>query len=701
MVVQTTYAASVSNYVITADPLENSSCQTPVAKTTFSPSDSVVYLWSAVSNVVVGDTVEWRWFSPGNSFYNSSTYTSTFNGNGCLWGGIYISGQQAANLPGNWRVELYINGTLAATSNFTIGQGLPAPNNLRFTISGNMLTITWDAVAGAAGYNLLLGILPGSYLGSFDAGNITQLGPFDVSGASGTFYLAVQAYSGSIESSNSNEIKITLGSSGIAAPQNFRYTLNGNILTLQWDAAPGATGYNLFLGLQSGDYFSGPLDVGNILQLPIDITGVIGTFYLAADAYNGSQTSGYSDEIAVKLGSVNPQPFDTSGVTSTLFGALGQFYNPNTTPAMLNTLRNVFISGGFGAIDTLLMNTYPQIITSIPNGIFINYGNGFTDQLGNLMSGSITATHSNVTTSGGTWNGNYSFIVDNLYANGNFLADGSASGSFNFSFTPLFVGDISISGIVNAVGLEATGILREINVSKVVASGTYGSVSGSVHIDRNQCPNFPISGSVTYTIGGQTNTVIFNNDCNTSAYGITDGSGPLITSLTPNSGKPGDQVTIIGTGFGATRGSSTVTFVGTAAQVLSWSDTSIVVQVPNITSTGNVIVTVGVNASNGVEFTVINQCSALQVSGADTPETRVIDLGINHGTFQFSYETYSQQDEIIVSYEGTVLFDTGCVGASGTQNLTYSGTSTDITVDVHPNCAGGTGTAWAFTVYCP
>lgn len=48
MVVQTTYAASVSNYVITADPLENSSCQTPVAKTTFSPSDNVVYLWSAV-----------------------------------------------------------------------------------------------------------------------------------------------------------------------------------------------------------------------------------------------------------------------------------------------------------------------------------------------------------------------------------------------------------------------------------------------------------------------------------------------------------------------------------------------------------------------------------------------------------------------------------------------------------------------------
>jgi len=94
-------------------------------------------------------------------------------------------------------------------------------------------------------------------------------------------------------------------------------------------------------------------------------------------------------------------------------------------------------------------------------------------------------------------------------------------------------------------------------------------------------------------------------------------------------------------------------------------------------------------------------CNAQQVSGADTPETRMINLGRTSGTFQFSFDTVSQPDRMVVSYEGATLFDTGCVGASGVRSLTYSGTSTVVTVQVTPNCNGGSGTAWSFTVSCP
>jgi len=94
-------------------------------------------------------------------------------------------------------------------------------------------------------------------------------------------------------------------------------------------------------------------------------------------------------------------------------------------------------------------------------------------------------------------------------------------------------------------------------------------------------------------------------------------------------------------------------------------------------------------------------CNAQQVSGADTPETRMINLGRTSGTFQFTFDTVSQPDRMVVSYEGATLFDTGCVGASGVRSLTYSGTSTVVTVQVTPNCNGGSGTAWSFTVSCP
>ena len=84
----------------------------------------------------------------------------------------------------------------------------------------------------------------------------------------------------------------------------------------------------------------------------------------------------------------------------------------------------------------------------------------------------------------------------------------------------------------------------------------------------------------------------------------TGGSSPSITSLNPASGAVGTSVTITGANFGATQGSSTVKFNGTAGTPSSWSATSIVVPVPAGASTGNVVVTVGGVASNGVNFTV-------------------------------------------------------------------------------------------------
>jgi hypothetical protein len=94
-------------------------------------------------------------------------------------------------------------------------------------------------------------------------------------------------------------------------------------------------------------------------------------------------------------------------------------------------------------------------------------------------------------------------------------------------------------------------------------------------------------------------------------------------------------------------------------------------------------------------------CSSVQVAGGDAPETRTIEMGRMSGTFNFSYDTYSIADRIVVLYEGKTLFDTGCVGASGSVNILYIGTSTTITVQVTPNCAGGSGTQWTFKVGCP
>jgi Bacterial Ig domain/IPT/TIG domain/Family of unknown function (DUF6298)/Putative collagen-binding domain of a collagenase len=81
-------------------------------------------------------------------------------------------------------------------------------------------------------------------------------------------------------------------------------------------------------------------------------------------------------------------------------------------------------------------------------------------------------------------------------------------------------------------------------------------------------------------------------------------ASPSITSVSPTSGKVGVPVTISGANFGTTQGTSTVKFNGVAATPSSWSATSIVAPVPSGATTGNVVVTVGGVASNGVSFTV-------------------------------------------------------------------------------------------------
>jgi hypothetical protein len=79
---------------------------------------------------------------------------------------------------------------------------------------------------------------------------------------------------------------------------------------------------------------------------------------------------------------------------------------------------------------------------------------------------------------------------------------------------------------------------------------------------------------------------------------------PVIQLMTPQSGPVGTLVAIVGSGFGASQGTSTVMFNGTPVTWVSWSATSLQVQVPAGATSGNVVVTVSGKASNTKSFTI-------------------------------------------------------------------------------------------------
>jgi len=168
-------------------------------------------------------------------------------------------------------------------------------------------------------------------------------------------------------------------------------------------------------------------------------------------------------------------------------------------------------------------------------------------------------------------------------------------------------------------------------------------------------PSGAATGNVVVTVGGQASNGV--------SFTVTV-PAPSITSLSPTSGPVGTAVTIAGTNFGSSQGSSTVTFNGTSAGTASaWSATSITVTVPSGAATGNVVVTVGGQASNGVSFTVtVPAPSITSLSPTSGPVgTAVTIAGSNFGSSQGS---------------SMVMFN----GASGGTASAWSATSITVTV---------------------
>ena len=134
----------------------------------------------------------------------------------------------------------------------------------------------------------------------------------------------------------------------------------------------------------------------------------------------------------------------------------------------------------------------------------------------------------------------------------------------------------------------------------------------------------------------------------------------------------------------------------------------------NLPVSGSIVRTIG---SDRYVFNFTNKCdgsfgyaanppalscnAGQQIQGGDTPDSRFFEMGHTSATFRFDYNTYSVEDRIQILYQGKVIFDTGCVGESKTVQVSYSGSSSVIQVNVTPNCAGGTSTVWDYQVYCP
>jgi hypothetical protein len=186
---------------------------------------------------------------------------------------------------------------------------------------------------------------------------------------------------------------------------------------------------------------------------------------------------------------------------------------------------------------------------------------------------------------------------------------GVASNGLNFTVAVPAPSITSLNPMSGVVGTPVT-----------IAGANFGATQGTSTVKFNGIAATPTSWSATsisvpVPAGATTGSVVVNAGgvaSNGVNFTVTVPC-PSITSLNPTSGVVGTSVTITGTSFGATQGTSTVKFNGTAGTPSSWSAASIVVPVPAAATTGNVVVTVGGVPSNGVTFTVTSGSVVLPI----------------------------------------------------------------------------------------
>jgi endoglucanase len=285
------------------------------------------------------------------------------------------------------------------------------------------------------------------------------------------------------------------------------------------------------------------------------------------------------------------------------------------------------------------------IVLSVPNRVVYSahdYGPHLASQ--SWFNGSTTPASLNA-----VWNQNWGFI-------------------YNQNIAPVWLGEFGTTN--NAAEIQST------------AAGSQGQWFSSLvqYLGARPSMNWAywaMNGNDAYALFNNTFGAIVSQQKQQLLASIqfpldTDVTTPTISSLSPTSGAVGTAVTISGSNFGGTQGTSAVRFNTTVATVTSWSNSQIVATVPNIAAGPvTVTVTVGSVASNGVSFTVGTTPTA-NFSLTPTPTSLSVQRG-SSGTVSVTIARTG-------GFTGPVAFSTTGLPAGVTAAFTPASTTTNSTV---------------------
>jgi hypothetical protein len=288
----------------------------------------------------------------------------------------------------------------------------------------------------------------------------------------------------------------------------------------------------------------------------------------------------------------------------------------------------------------------------------VAFGNYCATSVSSWSATQIVANVPNGTTTGPAW-----VKVNGVVSNQDILF--STPNPIVSSVSPT-TGPVGTQVQVNGSGFGATQGTSLITVNRqtpAVASWSDGQIVATV-------PSTATSGPV------QVQVATFGSNTNIDFLVPP----PQVISLSPSSGLAGNSVTVTGSGFQNTQGSSTISFNGSAAAVKTWSDTQIVATVPSGTTTGPVKVTVNSVASNqdivfATVMPVISSLSPASGPGGSQVQINGVGFGATQGS---STVTFNGQPATISSWSNTqIVANTVSYVTTGAVTVTVNGVTSN------------------------
>ncbi len=358
--------SDVSNEVSGIPSSSSSSSSIPAAPTSVSATAGnaqVALNWAAVSGATSYNVK--RSATSGGPYTTVATVTSASATDSSVTNGaVYYYVVTAVNSSGESNNSSEVSATPQAPVPAT-----PAPSGLTASAGNALVTLNWTASSGATSYNVKRSTTSGGPYTTIGSPSSTFASDSSVTNGI-TYYYVVSAANSAGESANSSEVSATPAAPAPGTPGSLTASAGNGAVSLAWNTASNATGYNLKRSTSSGGPYT---TVASVTSTSITDSSLANgtTYYYVVSATNGSGESANSAQASATPSAPVPPASPTGLAASPGNAQVSLTWNTTAGAASYNVKRSTTSGGPFTTIGTA--TTASANDTTVANGTTYYY----------------------------------------------------------------------------------------------------------------------------------------------------------------------------------------------------------------------------------------------------------------------------------------------------------------------------------------